>query len=651
MKKNMKLSAKIALGCAGLLAIMLVLSGISIVIMKGVQGKTSVLAKEYVPQSKILEGLQKSYLLVLVDMRGYQLSLDKSYLIGGRKRLVTVKEYLAEAEVLLKQATHLTQFKERIENIKNKLAEYEDLVGQGETADDQFKQARALLDEASSVFQENCTGYVDIQYPKLKEEINNGNNKVKAVERVWKISLMKEISDIGAALERNTWKAIAERNLTLIGDADKQFSDIEDRRKLILATTVQLKNLEQLEKMRISMLQYDTAMDEMFSNWNKVQDVAVKRLEIGNSILEQIGVVSEIGLQNTVATSKSVSFSLSSASVIMIIGLIVAIGIGGLIVFFITSSITGPITRIISRLNSSSEQVASASNQVSKASEQMAEGASEQASSLEETSASLEEMSSMITQNADNTKQANRLATIVQDAAKKSSEAMSRMSEAISKIKSSSDETAKILKTIDEIAFQTNLLALNAAVEAARAGESGKGFAVVAEEVRNLAHRSAEAAKNTANLIEGSQKNAENGVAVSSEVAAILKEIVEGVQKVTELIAEVSSASEEQSRGIEQVNTAVAQMNKVTQTNAANSEESASASEQLSAQAQELNDMVKALNVVIFGGIGNIGAQMTTEDSGKKRWNKAIHGEFTKESLKIVPEQVIPFDDDDFKGF
>jgi methyl-accepting chemotaxis protein len=186
-------------------------------------------------------------------------------------------------------------------------------------------------------------------------------------------------------------------------------------------------------------------------------------------------------------------------------------------------------------------------------------------------------------------------------AVEKSREAMTRMGDAIGKIKGSSDQTAKIIKTIDEIAFQTNLLALNAAVEAARAGDAGKGFAVVAEEVRNLAQRSAEAAKNTAALIEESQQNANNGVAVSNEVGGILAQIVESVQKLSQLIGEVSAASDEQSKGIEQIGTAVTEMDKLTQSNAANAEESASASEELAAQAKELGDMVQVLVGIVKG--------------------------------------------------
>jgi methyl-accepting chemotaxis protein len=198
----------------------------------------------------------------------------------------------------------------------------------------------------------------------------------------------------------------------------------------------------------------------------------------------------------------------------------------------------------------------------------------------------------MTKQNADNSDQAKGLAQGARDSAEKGIAAMGRMTAAIDKIKTSSDQTAKIVKTIDEIAFQTNLLALNAAVEAARAGEAGKGFAVVAEEVRSLAQRSAEAAKTTADMIEESVKNAEEGVKVTEEVASTLGEITEGARKVNELVAEIAAASKEQSQGIEQVNTAVAQLDKVTQQNAANAEESASAAEELNSQSAELQGLL-----------------------------------------------------------
>jgi methyl-accepting chemotaxis protein len=251
----------------------------------------------------------------------------------------------------------------------------------------------------------------------------------------------------------------------------------------------------------------------------------------------------------------------------------------------------------LARVSLAAEQVSSASDQIRSGSQTLSQKAAEQASSIEEVSSNLNEVAAVSKQNTDNSKQARSLSTVAESSVEAGVESMMRLSEAINRIKASSDSTAKIIKTIDEIAFQTNLLALNAAVEAARAGDAGKGFAVVAEEVRNLAMRSAEAAKNTATLIEESVKNSESGVALNQEVLKNLKDINDQVKKVGVVMAEVAEASEQQTRGIEQANAVIDQMNIITQEVAANAEQSASGAEELSAQADELKSMVHAFQL------------------------------------------------------
>jgi methyl-accepting chemotaxis protein len=268
---------------------------------------------------------------------------------------------------------------------------------------------------------------------------------------------------------------------------------------------------------------------------------------------------------------------------------------------FTARTIVKSILRVSTNMAEGSGQVTSAAGQVSSSSQSLAEGASEQAASLQETSASLEEMSGMTKRNSENAQKANDLAKQARAAADKGAGDMQAMSTAMTAIKASSDDIAKIIKTIDEIAFQTNILALNAAVEAARAGEAGMGFAVVADEVRNLAQRSAQAAKETAAMIEGAIGKTGQGVEISRKVSETLNEIVAKVRQVDELVAEVAGASSEQTQGITQINTAVGQMDKVTQSNAASAEESAAAAQELNAQAVLMKESVQELLQMVGG--------------------------------------------------
>ena len=300
----------------------------------------------------------------------------------------------------------------------------------------------------------------------------------------------------------------------------------------------------------------------------------------------------------------------SQIGVVAIIGLLAIIAVA----LLFTRSITTPIGDIIDGLRKGSEEVTAAAEEVSSGSQSLAEGASEQAASIQETSASLEEMTSMTHQNSGNAEQADQLMQQTNRIVSRAAESMGELTDSMAQIEKASEETSRIIKTIDEIAFQTNLLALNAAVEAARAGEAGAGFAVVADEVRSLAIRAAEAAKNTAALIEGTVTKVTGGSRIVENTSEAFDQVADSVGKVGGLVQEISVASSEQSKGTDQINTAVAEMERVTHATAANAEELAASAEELSAQAEKMNEHVRMLSAFL-GGVSGEG----TPHAGR-RW-------------------------------
>ena len=281
--------------------------------------------------------------------------------------------------------------------------------------------------------------------------------------------------------------------------------------------------------------------------------------------------------------------------VILLAGMILSLGMNAVII----TSINRALHEMIDRLRGSVDQTVQASAQVSNASKSLADGAGEQAASIQETSSALEELSSMTLRNADHAQKSNELSQQARSAADRGAGDVRAMDSAMAALKASSDDIAKIIKTIDEIAFQTNILALNAAVEAARAGEAGMGFAVVADEVRNLAQRSGQAARETAAKIEGAIRSSAQGADISVKVAEALREIAAKTRQADELVSEVAQASREQTRGLQQISQAMGQVDKVTQRNAANAEESSASAAELKAQAALMSETVNDLIILV----------------------------------------------------
>lgn len=447
----------------------------------------------------------------------------------------------------------------------------------------------------------------------MNKELNHTVNAFKRAEDKWSVyEALKQTDEDRASWARfkeywNVWKADHDEYVQLVHayEADR--------------TEENYKAMQSLAKGDMSGSFYDAS----------------------NALQEVIDYYEEKAYSEAVAAEKQASLFKALTIVFMSVGTLVAVLLGVLFSRSINHSLQS-ITHAISR---TTHQVASASSQLASAGQQISQGAAEQAASIEETSATMEETSSMVQRNAENTQQANELSRAANSAAEQGSSQMKDMSHSMEELKKSSGDIAKIIKVIEDIAFQTNMLALNAAVEAARAGDAGQGFAVVAEEVRNLAQKSAQAAKDTTEIIDRNIQLSENGAALSAQVNVALDEILEKTQNVNKLMDEIAAASDEQAKGTAQVNEAISHMDRVVQQNAAATEQSAATSEELQNQAKELSRVVNRLDALVQG------TGSTTEQSAAPalpQRNAATHHPAPAARKQIVsPNDVIPLDDND----
>ncbi len=606
---KLKLSYRIALGFGALIVIALVLGGFASWQMTSTTRGARILVDESVPEITVANSIERASLLTMYEIRGYGLTGEDAYLTGGLKHLEEVKIHLKEAQELATKSTDLAELKASAERAEAEVLKYEQLIKDTIASDKAIEANRDEMDANARAFMKVCVAFVGGQNKLLSEEITAGVPADKLQERSKKITLSNDVLEAGNVVRLAAWRSQAERDPKIIRDGQKQFDVIKAKLDELRPITRLPADIERIAECQKAADGYEAAMNGLLQNWLARDELAKKRGEVAAQVLTEAQNTAALGLKDTGNDANKSAQDLTSTTKILLGGLLFAAVAGIGIAVYMTRSITKPIQAVATALVNGADQTSSAASQVSSSSQSLAEGSSEQAASLEETSSSLEELASMTKRNTENSIKMNELAKQARNAADTGVGDMTQMTTAMDAIKVSSGEIAKIIKTIDEIAFQTNILALNAAVEAARAGEAGMGFAVVADEVRALAQRSAQASKETSAKIDGAIANTMQGVQISAKVAHSLNEIVTKARQVDELAAEVANASKEQSQGIDEINKAVGEMDKVTQSNAAGAEESASASEELSAQAELLKEAATELQRMVDGADSVVAAK------------------------------------------
>ncbi|SMG23511.1 HAMP domain-containing methyl-accepting chemotaxis protein [Dethiosulfovibrio salsuginis] len=660
MFKNAKLAVKISFGFAIVLLIAIVIGSLGIFNMKNVQKEATELAEMNVPEIDVASRMERRARETMYEIRGYGYTENETMLTAGKAHLTRLIELFGEGQELVSRYPQgLKNFGESAQTAKRHAETYLQLVDETESNVAQMNRIRASMNDAAGSFIRATSDYLDNMNRKMDDHITYSD--VSAIKgRIAKINDVNKVLDLGNEVRIATWRSLAERDVKGIRDVLPNFDKMDSILAALRSNTTEQEDLRSLDQIGQHARQYGTYMTQLAQAFEHHDVLAAKRVETGDFILALADQEARHGMDSTVKIANGAVSSLSSASTVLVIGLIVAVIAGSLLAFVITLSITKPIGRISQILSEGASQVASASGQLSEASQQLAEGSSELASSIEETSATLQQSSSMVRQNNENTKQAASLSKQAMESAEGGNREMNQMMVSMGELKKSSDDIAKIIKVIDEIAFQTNILALNAAVEAARAGEAGMGFAVVAEEVRNLAQRSAQAAKDTASIIETNIELSQAGVAVAEKVKTSLEEISTGSRKVSELVDEITAASQEQAQGIEQINKAILQMDQVTQNTASNAEESASASEELNAQAESMNEAVQNLIALINGAKGmsqSLAIAPPAYEHKQSKRQAPVHTQKPKMTTKarqpkpdsshvVHPEDVIPLEDD-----
>jgi methyl-accepting chemotaxis protein len=635
--KNLKLGSKIGAAFGLLILIALLLGGLALWNMSRASSASAKLAEEYVPEVDIAVNLERAARETMYHVRGYTWTEEKRFVDMTENAYKDVVKYFGQAKELAAKYPELVKLKEAVGSLESKIKDWGPALKETHARVEAIQGLRQRMDAAAGEFVKNANDFLENQEKKFVEEVRAGASADKILERDRKSNLMGELISAGNSVRIANFKGQALRDPKLIQEALKNFETIEKIVAEMTPLVHQAANQQQLKKIHDAALAYKKLMEEFVAAFNVNQEQDRKRRDLANAVLEGCAAVAKAGMGQTQTLSTGNVASLNFSVWVMIVGLLVALAVGVIIALVITKSIMKPVLATVGAVGQAAQgdftfaidkdmlergdelgemlrdvdkmaetlsitvaestvaalTVASSSSEISQGNQDLSERTQQQASAIEETASALEEMTSSVKQNAHNAQQANDLARRTASMAQQGGQSVDRTIQAMQAVTESSRKINEIINVVNEIAFQTNLLALNAAVEAARAGEAGRGFAVVAGEVRNLAGRSSQAAKEIQVLITDSVAKVDQGNELVAESGRILNEIISNVQHVADTIGEITAASQEQASGIEEVNKAVSQMDEAVQQNAALVEEAASASENMAAAAEELSAQMR----------------------------------------------------------